>query len=39
VPLDGTWPSLRRDVDTAADLVVALRLGVGQNTRAALAAV
>jgi 2-phospho-L-lactate/phosphoenolpyruvate guanylyltransferase len=39
VPLDGAWPSLRRDVDTPADLVVALRLGVGQNTRAALAAV
>ncbi|MBV9920796.1 MAG: 2-phospho-L-lactate guanylyltransferase, partial [Pseudonocardia sp.] len=39
VPLGGAWPSLRRDVDTPADLVVALRLGVGQNTRAALAAV
>jgi len=39
VPLDGAWPSLRRDVDTAADLAAALHLGVGAHTRAALARV
>jgi 2-phospho-L-lactate/phosphoenolpyruvate guanylyltransferase len=39
VPLDGDWPSLRRDVDTPADLVAALHLGVGAHTRAALARV
>jgi 2-phospho-L-lactate/phosphoenolpyruvate guanylyltransferase len=39
VPLDGAWPSLRRDVDTPADLAAALRLGVGVYTRAALARV
>jgi len=39
VPLDGAWPSLRRDVDTPADLAAAVRLGVGAHTRAALAAV
>lgn len=39
VALDGRWPSLRRDVDTAADLAEALRLGVGAHTRAALARV
>lgn len=39
VPLDGDWPSLRRDVDTPADLVAALDLGVGAHTRAALAGV
>lgn len=32
----GAAPSLRRDVDTAADLVDALRLGVGEWTEAAL---
>ncbi len=36
VPLDGAWPSLRRDVDTPADLEVAQRLGIGAHTRAAL---
>ena len=35
VALDGAWPSLRRDVDTPADLAAALRLGVGAHTRAA----
>ncbi|WP_238013011.1 2-phospho-L-lactate guanylyltransferase [Dactylosporangium sp. AC04546] len=30
--LDGTWPSLRRDVDTAADLHAATSLGVGTHT-------
>ena len=39
VALDGRWPSLRRDVDTAADLAEALRLGVGAHTRTALARV
>ena len=39
VALDGAWPSLRRDVDTAADLAAALHLGVGAHTRAALARV
>lgn len=34
VALDGSWPSLRRDVDTAADLVAAGRLGLGPATRA-----
>ncbi|TCB95545.1 2-phospho-L-lactate guanylyltransferase [Micromonospora zingiberis] len=36
-PLAGDWPSLRRDVDTADDLVAAARLGLGPRT-AALAA-
>jgi 2-phospho-L-lactate guanylyltransferase len=36
VPLDGWWPSLRRDVDTSADLAAARRLGVGAQTIAAL---
>jgi 2-phospho-L-lactate guanylyltransferase len=35
VPLHGTWPSLRRDVDTPADLAEALTLGVGPRTAAA----
>jgi len=39
VPLEGGWPSLRRDVDTPADLVAALGLGVGTHARAALARV
>jgi 2-phospho-L-lactate guanylyltransferase len=39
MPLDGGWPSLRRDVDTPADLAAALELGVGVHTRAALARV
>ncbi|GAA0721625.1 2-phospho-L-lactate guanylyltransferase [Dactylosporangium roseum] len=30
--LDGRWPSLRRDVDTAADLDAAARLGLGTHT-------
>jgi 2-phospho-L-lactate guanylyltransferase len=34
--LDGDWPSLRRDVDTAADLTVAARLGLGPRTAALL---
>lgn len=29
VPLSGAWPGLRRDVDTAADLVAAEQLGLG----------
>ncbi|WP_433614077.1 hypothetical protein ACQP2P_06845 [Dactylosporangium sp. CA-139114] len=32
VRLDGAWPSLRRDVDTAADLDAAARLGLGTHT-------
>jgi 2-phospho-L-lactate guanylyltransferase len=31
-PLRGTWPSLRRDVDTAADLAAAAVLGLGRHT-------
>ncbi|WP_112678705.1 2-phospho-L-lactate guanylyltransferase [Micromonospora saelicesensis] len=38
VPLDGDWPSLRRDVDTAADLAAAARLGLGPRTAALVAA-
>ncbi|BCJ57998.1 2-phospho-L-lactate guanylyltransferase [Micromonospora endophytica] len=33
-PLAGDWPSLRRDVDTAADLAAAARLGLGPRTTA-----
>jgi 2-phospho-L-lactate guanylyltransferase len=36
VRLDGDWPGLRRDVDTAEDLRTALRLGTGPHTAAAL---
>jgi 2-phospho-L-lactate/phosphoenolpyruvate guanylyltransferase len=32
VPLDGAWPGLRRDVDTAADLAAAAALGLGPHT-------
>nr|BFE62823.1 2-phospho-L-lactate guanylyltransferase [Dactylosporangium thailandense] len=32
IRLDGAWPSLRRDVDTAADLDAASRLGLGTHT-------
>jgi 2-phospho-L-lactate guanylyltransferase len=38
VELFGDWPSLRRDVDTPADLVDAEALGVGPATKAAIAA-
>ncbi|PWR10558.1 2-phospho-L-lactate guanylyltransferase, partial [Micromonospora acroterricola] len=38
LPLTGDWPSLRRDVDTAADLTAAARLGLGPRTAALLAA-
>jgi 2-phospho-L-lactate guanylyltransferase len=34
--LTGTWASLRRDVDTAEDLDIAARLGLGQHTAALL---
>lgn len=34
--LQGTWPGLRRDVDTEAELAEAVRLGVGPWTAAAL---
>ncbi|WP_405112806.1 2-phospho-L-lactate guanylyltransferase [Micromonospora sp. NBC_01405] len=34
VPLTGEWPTLRRDVDTAADLAAAARLGLGPRTAA-----
>lgn len=37
LPLDGDWPSLRRDVDTAADLAAAARLGLGPRTAALVA--
>jgi 2-phospho-L-lactate guanylyltransferase len=33
-PLRGRWPSLRRDVDTPADLAAAARLGLGPRTHA-----
>ena len=36
VRLDGDWPSLRRDVDTAADLDAAAGLGLGTHTGEAL---
>jgi 2-phospho-L-lactate guanylyltransferase len=36
-PLEGGWPGLRRDVDTPADLDLAVALGVGEHTRAVLA--
>jgi 2-phospho-L-lactate guanylyltransferase len=36
VELDGEWPSLRRDVDTAGDLATAIALGVGPRTAATL---
>ncbi|SBT37445.1 2-phospho-L-lactate guanylyltransferase [Micromonospora narathiwatensis] len=32
LPLRGDWPTLRRDVDTAADLATAARLGAGPRT-------
>lgn len=38
VPLAGDWPSLRRDVDTAADLQAAAGLGLGPATAAWTAA-
>jgi 2-phospho-L-lactate guanylyltransferase len=34
--LDGDWPSLRLDVDTAADLAAAARLGLGPHTSRAV---
>ncbi|WP_345535232.1 2-phospho-L-lactate guanylyltransferase [Phytohabitans rumicis] len=34
LPLPGDWPTLRRDVDTAADLAAATRLGLGPHTGA-----
>ncbi|AOW94465.1 2-phospho-L-lactate guanylyltransferase [Rhodococcus sp. WMMA185] len=37
-PLEGHWPGLRTDVDTAEDLDAARALGVGPATRAALEA-
>ena len=37
VELAGSWPSLRRDVDTAGDLAEAARLGLGPATSAAVA--
>jgi len=36
--VEGEWPSLRHDVDTAADLALAVALGVGPQTRAVLTA-
>ncbi|MFR9780073.1 2-phospho-L-lactate guanylyltransferase [Micromonospora sp. MS34] len=36
LPLLGDWPTLRRDVDTAADLAAAARLGLGPRTAALL---
>lgn len=35
--VEGDWPGLRHDVDTADDLDVAVSIGVGPATRAALA--
>jgi 2-phospho-L-lactate/phosphoenolpyruvate guanylyltransferase len=37
VELAGTWPGLRRDVDTGDDLCAAAALGIGPHTRAVLA--
>ncbi len=37
VELTGAGPSLRRDVDTPADLAAAVRLGIGRRTSALLA--
>jgi 2-phospho-L-lactate guanylyltransferase len=34
VELSGHWPSLRHDVDTAADLLAAAELGLGPATSA-----
>ncbi|MEU4568414.1 2-phospho-L-lactate guanylyltransferase [Micromonospora sp. NPDC023956] len=34
LPLAGGWPTLRRDVDTSADLAEAVRLGLGPHTAA-----
>jgi 2-phospho-L-lactate/phosphoenolpyruvate guanylyltransferase len=39
IALTGTWPGLRLDVDTAADLDLAMHLGVGPATREALGAI
>lgn len=39
VRLDGSWPGLRRDVDTAADLRDAAAMGLGPATSAVLATV
>ncbi|HEY8533905.1 MAG TPA: 2-phospho-L-lactate guanylyltransferase [Micromonospora sp.] len=36
VPLLGEWPTLRRDVDTAADLAEAAKAGLGRHTAALL---
>jgi len=36
--LDGDWPSLRLDVDTASDLAAAARLGLGRHTADAVRA-
>jgi 2-phospho-L-lactate guanylyltransferase len=36
-PLHGDWPTLRRDVDTDADLADAARLGLGPRTARLLA--
>lgn len=38
VELAGDWPGLRCDVDTPADLAVAVELGLGEHTRAVLVA-
>lgn len=35
--LGGTWPSLRRDLDTPADLAIAARMGLGPATAEQLA--
>ena len=37
VLLDGDWPGLRRDVDTADDLRAAVGLGAGRHTASVLA--
>jgi 2-phospho-L-lactate/phosphoenolpyruvate guanylyltransferase len=37
--LDGGWPTLRRDVDTAADLDAATKLGLGAHTERMLCAI
>lgn len=35
-PLAGEWPGLRTDVDTASDLLLAARIGVGTHTQSVL---
>jgi 2-phospho-L-lactate guanylyltransferase len=38
-PIEGEWPTLRRDVDTPSDLEAAKRLGLGPHSEGALCAI